>query len=226
MSAVDEYVDFSFKVNEMTTAIMFDKEMSVDEYDKNIIWDSIINEEAKIRGFDFEGKASNRISGLITRDDLETTIVYNKAMTQKRINFTISHEIIHFQYHLDEETHFFTDTKDTLSYSDSDILPEFQANIGASILLIPDPVFIYELKKSSSPGFISNKYGISEAALFKRLTQTLQAEFDASYNVACQTTSKIMNSFGREGEKLMCELGQSWERKLLLSNPYYESLII
>lgn len=50
-------------------------------------------------------------------------------------------------YHLDSENKVFTDTKDTLSYSLADILPEFQANIGASSILLPEPVLINELKK-------------------------------------------------------------------------------
>lgn len=93
-----------------------------------------------LRAFPFSGKARSRISGMIVKYEHETTISYNSHMSSKRINFTVSHELIHFLYHLTDENNLFTDTKDSLKYTDTDLLPEFQANIGASAILLPDPV--------------------------------------------------------------------------------------
>ncbi len=126
-------------------------------------------------------------------------------------------------YHLDSENKVFTDTKDTLSYSLADILPEFQANIGASSILLPEPVLINELKKGTPPYFISNRYGISEQAIFMRLLQQMQASFEASYVAAYDTANKIMNG---NSKNLAIELGRNLERKILYSNPFYEAITL
>lgn len=147
-------------------------------------------------------------------------------MSRKRINFTIAHEIIHFLYHINQENHTFFDTRETLKLTDEDYLVEFQANVGASAILLPDSVLIFELKQGTKPSEISDKYGISESAFSRRLTQTMEAEFAASHDAAYRTTMKIMNKYGNAGKSTMMELGRNLERKIVYANPFYEALII
>lgn len=221
---IDEYLNFCGTINEFISAHMLCLGMSVNNYEHRYIWDEILTSKSiKIRPFPFEKTARRSISGMIIKDDYETTLAYNSNMGEKRKNFTISHELIHAMYHLDSENKVFTDTKDTLSYSLADILPEFQANIGASSILLPEPVLINELKKGTPHYFISNRYGISEQAIFMRLLQQMQASFEASYVAAYDTANKIMNG---NSKNLAIELGRNLERKILYSNPFYEAITL
>lgn len=218
----DEYLAFSSKINEFISANMLGMELNVSNYRYNYIWEEIVAGGINIRSFPFEKSARRSISGMIVRDSHETTLAYNANMCDKRKNFTISHELIHYLYHLNDKNNLFTDTKETLAYSLADLLPEFQANIGASSILLPEPVLINELKKGTSPYFISEKYGISEQAIYIRLLQQMQASFEASYHAASNTASKIMNG---NSKKLAVDLGNNLEQKIIYSNPFYEAII-
>lgn len=224
MTVVDEYLDFSMKVNELVSANMLGLSINADTYDRKIIYNNILKEDVSVRGFDFRGVSKMKISGMITKDELETTITFNNTMSKKRIYFTIAHEIIHYLYHLDDDTLFFTDTSESLKYSETDMLPEFQANIGASILLLPDAALIYELKKGTSPKMISDKYGVSKSALLRRLIQTMQGEFDASYTAAYKTADKMINQYSKKGKSVMKILGENLENKTIQRNPFYEAI--
>lgn len=223
---LEEYLQFSSKINEYLSATMLGLNMNVENYDHEAIWQCIMGENVKIRGFHFEGKARQAVSGMIVKDENETTITYNEYMNQNRVNFTISHELVHYLYHLNNETPYYYDTKQTLTTYDYHSLVEFQANIGAAAILLPDPVFIHVLKQGKKPADISQEFGISEAALKLRLIQTMQAEFSASYEAASKTSFKILNQFGYTGEMLMKDLGTNLERKIIYTNPFYEALCI
>ena len=93
---IEEYINFSEQINDYISAIMVANHISYKEYDSSVVWEYIQEKGVAIRGFPFEGIAKNRISGMLVQDGTETTIGYNQHMTEKRINFTISHEIIHF----------------------------------------------------------------------------------------------------------------------------------
>ncbi|MDH6364657.1 Zn-dependent peptidase ImmA (M78 family) [Enterococcus sp. PF1-24] len=227
LQEAEEFLTFSNIINEYVSAIMIGLDLNVCNYDHQIVWDYIISsQEAKIRGFDFSGTARWRYSGFIFSDEIETSVVYNTRMSQKRINFTISHELVHLLYHLDAENHTFADTKDVLESTSTDYLVEFQANIGASAILLPEPVMIKELKAGTPIPIISDTYGISEAALFNRLIQTMQSQFLVSYFAASQTAKKIMNRYHNGGKAKMMELGRNLEKKSLDINPFYEALCL
>ncbi|MDT2554747.1 ImmA/IrrE family metallo-endopeptidase [Enterococcus raffinosus] len=224
--ALDEYRRFSAKVNEYLSATMLGLDMNVNNYNHDVIWESITEGKVAIRGFGFEGKARQSISGMIVKDNYETTITYNRNMNPYRINFTISHELMHFLYHLNDDTPYYYDTKDSLKNYNSKSLVEFQANVGAAATLLPDPVLIHVLKQGEHPAAISNQFGISEKALKRRLIQTMQSEFNASYNAAIKTSFKIFDQYGNSGQTLMRDLGNNLERKIIYSNPFYEALCI
>jgi len=219
----EEFLNFSFKINEYISAYMLGTGMSVKEYNHQYLWEDIIADKVVVRPFYFEKAARRAISGMIVKDDSEVTLSYNGNMSSNRKNFTISHELIHFLYHLNDNESFFTDTKESLGYSLADILPEFQANIGASAILIPESVLINELKDGVAPYHISKKYGISEQALYMRLVQQMQANFEASYQAASRMANKIMSGHSK---KQSIELGKNLEEKILYSNPFYEALCI
>lgn len=218
----EEYLYFSTIINEYISANMFGIDLTVKNYCFNYLWEIITAKGVVIRPFPFERAPRRAISGMIMTDENETTLSYNSNMSKKRQNFTVSHELIHFLYHLNDETNLFTDTKESLSYSLAYLLPEFQANIGASSLLLPEPVLINELKEGTSPYFVSEKYGISEKAIYMRLQQQMQASFEASYTAASHTASKIMSG---QNKRLSRELGTNLESKVLLTNPFYEAII-
>jgi Zn-dependent peptidase ImmA (M78 family) len=218
----DEYLAFSSKINDFISANMLGMNLNVNSYNYNYIWEEVAAKGISIRSFPFEKSARRSISGMIVKDSYETTLAYNSNMSTKRKNFTISHEFTHFLYHLNDENNMFTDTKETLAYSLTDILPEFQANIGASSILLPEPVLINELKKGTSAYLISETYGISEQAIYMRLLQQMQASFEASYQAASHTASKIMNG---NSKRLAIDLGNNLEQKIIYSNPFYEAII-
>lgn len=222
----DEYLSFSSTINEQVSAIMFGLDMNVENYDHKLIWDYITDGQAKIRGYDFSGTARKRYSGFVFKDEEETSVIYNRNMNQKRINFTIAHELTHLMYHLDEENHSFSDTRETLEMSSADHLVEFQANIGASAILLPEPVFITELKKGTAIAALSNAYGISEAALYNRLIHTMQGQFEASYLSATKAANRIINKYSSGGKSAMMEMGKNLEKKVVYTNPFYEALCI
>lgn len=219
----EEYLAFSSKINEHISAYMLGMDMNVKEYNHNYLWEEITKGGIVVRSFPFEKTARRAISGMIVKDEHETTLTYNSNMSKKRQNFTISHELIHGIYHLNDDNRMFTDTKDSLNYSTADLLPEFQANIGASAILLPEPVLINELKEGTAPYHISSKYGISEQAIYMRLVQQMQASFEASYHAASKTANKIMNGYSK-GTAI--ELGKNLEQKTLYTNPFYEALCI
>lgn len=219
----EEFLSFSSKINEYISATMFGLEMNVENYNRDLIWENIQSKGLRVRPFPFNGKARQSISGMIIKDSLETTIGYNSNMSVKRINFTVSHEMIHYLYHFNEDTHFFTDTKDSLEYTLADQLIEFQANIGASAILLPDPVLVYELKNGFSMSHISEKYGISNSALYVRLMQSMQGYFEANPFVASKTAAKIVNGRSKCTTK---ELGSNLEKKIIYTNPFYEALCL
>ncbi|MCD1023508.1 ImmA/IrrE family metallo-endopeptidase [Enterococcus sp. SMC-9] len=215
----EEFLAFSYKINDYISALMFGMDMNARSYDYREIWDYIMSDQIVLRKYPFNGKARQNISGMIVKDDLEVTLAVNNNMAIKRQNFTISHELIHYLYHLNEDTPVFTDDKVSLAYSSADLLPEFQANIGASVILLPDPVLISELKQQKSIAHVSAEYGISEAAIFTRLVQTMQARFNASYITAYKLANKIMN--GR-AKNQMIELGKNLERVVEMEHSLYE----
>lgn len=219
----EEFLSFSSKINEYISATMFGLEMNVESYNKKMIWEHIQSKGLKVRSFPFDGKARQSISGMIIKDSHETTIGYNSNMNAKRINFTISHEMVHYLYHFTEDTHYFTDTKKSLEYTLADQLLEFQANVGASAILIPDPVLVYELKNGLSMNSISEKYGISTSAIYIRLMQCMQGYFEANHYAASKTASKIVNG---KAVYSMKELGNNLEKKIIYSNPFYEALCV
>ncbi|MGM0124615.1 hypothetical protein IGI37_001993 [Enterococcus sp. AZ194] len=220
---LEEYLEFSSKINEYISAYMFGVDMSLKEYNFNYLWEDIIAKGITIRPFPFEKAARRSISGMIVKDTNEVTLAFNANMPAKRKNFTISHELIHFLYHLNDSNKIFTDTKETLNYNLADLLPEFQANIGASAILLPDAVFINELKEGTNPARISSTYGISQNAIYIRLVQLMQSNFEASFNAASITANKIMRGNYSNVEK---NLGKNLEQKIMYHNPFYEALCL
>lgn len=223
---LDEYKLFSEKINEKISATMLGLDMNVENYSLKDMWDVLCSDEAVIRGFPFDGKARQAVSGMIVNDADEITIAFNERMSQNRINFTISHELTHYLYHIDKHNRYFYDTKDTLAMNDPRSLVEFQANIGAAAILLPDPVFIHELKNGTMPAEISKRYGISESALVIRMVKAMESEFGASYNGAYKVAMKILNRYGHSGQASMKELGRNLEKKIIYTNPFYEGLIV
>lgn len=221
---IDEYLAFSDKINDYLSAIMVANNIGYEEYKHSYIWDFVKSKGVSMREFPFDGVAKERISGMIVKDSLETTIGYNQNMTEKRKNFTISHEIIHFLFHMNEDQIIFTDTERSLHYSYNEVLQEFQANIGASAILIPDVVLFRFLKQGWSLSKLSFTFGISESALYVRLIQTMQAYFGVSFVAAKMNADNIRYRFSGKGQLCAVELGTNLENILYKTNRFIEAL--
>lgn len=221
---IDEYLSFSDKINDYVSAVMIANNIGYEEYDHTYVWDFIKSKGVAIRCFPFYGVAKERISGMIVKDSLETTIGYNQNMSKKRKNFTISHEITHYLFHMNEENPIFMDTKKSLHYSYNEVLHEFQANIGASAILIPDVVLFRHLKNGWNLNQLSTQFGISESALYIRLIQTMQAYFGVNFIAAKKNADTIRYKFYGKGKVAATELGTNLEKHLIQTNRFIEAL--
>lgn len=221
---IEEYLDFSAKIDNYLSAVMVANNFDYTSYNYTHIWSIIKAKGVSIRGFSFDGLAKHRISGMIVKDKLETTIVYNQHMNENRKNFTISHEIVHYLFHLNDLTTVFMDNQKSSHYSYSELLHEFQANIGASAILIPNIVLFRHLKEGYNLNQISMKFGISVSALYIRLIQTMQANFDASFITAKKNADAIRYHYLNKGEGIAVELGKNLEKRLYETNHFIEAL--
>lgn len=221
--AVDEYLHFSQLINSELALMMLDSEMNSENYNRQVVWAQILQRGVQIRGYRFPGKSRGVISGMIVKDELETTLTYNMSMPINHQNFTISHEMTHFLHHMKSGTGMFSDTKDCLEYSPVEMIQEFQANIGASAILIPDAVLIAELKKGTAPVHLSKRYGISEAALYMRLAQTMHTHIGSSWDLSRKSASRMVNT---NATGSLRTLGHNWEKIAIYADPFYELLAI
>ncbi|MEI5992889.1 ImmA/IrrE family metallo-endopeptidase [Candidatus Enterococcus mansonii] len=221
---IDEYLSFSDKINDYISAVMVANNIGYENYDCSYIWDLVKAKGVSMRGFPFDGVARDRISGMIVKDSLETTIGFNQTMSEKRKNFTISHEIVHYLFHMNEDNTIFTDTDRSLHYSYNEVLHEFQANIGASAILVPDVVLFRFLKKGWNLSQLSQQFGISESALYIRLIQTMQANFGVSFVAAKANADAIRYKFSGKGQHSAVELGTNLEARLFRTNRFIEAL--
>ncbi|ALS00198.1 hypothetical protein ATZ33_02035 [Enterococcus silesiacus] len=221
---IDEYLSFSDKINDYISALMVANNIGYENYDCSYLWDFVKSKGVSMRSFPFDGVARDRISGMIVQDSLETTIGYNQNMSEKRKNFTISHEITHYLFHMTEHDTVFTDTDRSLQYSYNEVLHEFQANIGASAILVPDVVFFRFLKEGWNLSQLSNHFGISESALYVRLIHTMQANFGVSYIAAKTNADAIRYKFSGKGQHAAIELGTNLEARLFRTNRFIEAL--
>ncbi|WP_430602758.1 hypothetical protein IGJ02_000053 [Enterococcus sp. DIV0724b] len=179
-----EYVDFSVKLNDYISTFMLDNGISCEEYKYSQIWELVQSQGVTIRGFKFNDIASGPIAGLLIQDRLETTIGFNQELDEKSKNFAISHEIIHYLFHMDGKNQLFFDTAKNMKQWHHQELHEFQANIGASMILIPDSVLFYSLEKGWNISQISTTFGLSEEALTSRLILMRQANLWDSFKSA------------------------------------------
>lgn len=221
---IEEYLNFSEKINDYLSATMLAQKINYKNYTYSHIWSLIESKGVAIRGFSFNGIAKQRLSGMIVQDELETTISYNQQMSDKRKNFTISHEIIHYLFHMNEQNTIFMDSERNIQYSYNEILQEFQANIGASAILIPDIVLFRFLKEGWNLNQLSNRFGISESALYIRLIQTMQANFQVPFISAKKNADRIRYKYAGKGRYAAIELGKNLEKQLCKTNRFFEAL--
>ncbi|MEI5994037.1 ImmA/IrrE family metallo-endopeptidase [Candidatus Enterococcus mansonii] len=197
---VNEYIDFSAKVNNYLLTLMMEKKINYDEYSDSYIWDLMKSQGVGIRGFYFKEKMNERISGMLIQDQQETTIVFNQRLDETMRHFVVSHEIIHYLFHKNERNNVFLDTQNHLEHFYQKELKEFQANIGASAILVPDNVFIHFLKNGWNLAQLSNRFKISEQHLSIRLVQMMQAFLGLSLMVSEALAEDIQYNFYGKGK--------------------------
>ncbi|MGX7245418.1 ImmA/IrrE family metallo-endopeptidase [Enterococcus quebecensis] len=211
---IEEYVDFSIRINDYISTVMVDNGIGCEEYNYSHIWELVKSQGVAIRGFSFEGGVNERISGMLLQDKWETTIAFNQQLDEKNKNFVISHEIIHYLFHDNEKNGVFLDTQKSLQYYEPKLLMEFQANIGASIILIPDTTLICLLKKGWNIVQLSDFFGIPENTLTVRLVQMMQADLGMTFKVAKGHVDDICYEFNNKGKFIVTMLATELENHL------------
>lgn len=198
---LNEYIAFSTKINDYISTIMRENKISCEEYRYTHVWEVVKSQGVAIRGFDFEGIASKRISGMLFQDSLETTIVFNQQLNNQNKKFVISHEIVHYLFHKTDENVVFVDSHKDIQSSSHKELREFQANIGASAILIPDRVLVHFLKKGWGLAQLSDHFEISENHLSGRLIQMMQANLGLCLKVAKNHVDCIRYQSDKKGSR-------------------------
>ncbi|OJG27640.1 hypothetical protein RU98_GL002343 [Enterococcus caccae] len=202
------------KVNDYITTIMTDNGISCEQYHYSHVWKLIESQGVTIRGFQFKDIASERIAGLFIQDQLETTIGFNQELDEPSKNFAISHELIHYLFHKDEQNQIFFDTTKNMQHSYHQELLEFQANIGASVILIPDSVLCYVLKKGWNSSRIATTFGLSEEMLAVRLIQIMQGNLGFSFQSAKDYTNVIFYAFHSKGRETAAQIATALEYQM------------
>ena len=104
------------------------------------------------------------------------------------------------------------------SYDDASADIELEANIAASIILLPDIVLVKLMKTSISFIKMAEKLEMSQAALYVRMVQFLEFNLSTT-NVAAR---RVINSFRYEGSKELFKLyisgfGCTVEKQIVLN---------
>lgn len=131
--------------------------------------------DIEIIQYDFQEQLRNKMLGSTSKIFDEVLITINKNLFPERKNFTTMHEIIHFYKDIPfaEEGHTFSDMISENGYFPEDLLKEYRANIGASILMANDYALEYALRKFSTFEEVANYFFMSKSALHNRIREYL-----------------------------------------------------
>jgi len=174
MIEADSYEDVNHFMNQEIYNFIKSENVQFDAYNSNLFFDYITNKnDVEVFSQQFRETSKGSISGMLVRDDLGTTITYNSLHPKVRQNFTKGHELTHFLKHIDNLPAEFSLKESDFSYDESSNLMEYEANIGASHILLPDIILLEMIQKPISFQTVSSKYGMSESALFFRLRDFL-----------------------------------------------------
>lgn len=138
----------------------------------------------RIRKYPFQTDEGEELSGILVRQEGKAIIGVNSAHHVHRRRFTIAHELGHFLLH--EGNRVFVDRSYTVSLRSSlsglgTDVEEIEANTFASMLLIPEPFLVQDLKgqpididDKAAIERLARKYRVSPQAMAFRLANRLR----------------------------------------------------
>lgn len=207
------------KITNLVNSFILKNEINCLEYK----WSNFFNEIVEKHDIDvfphtFSRTSQGGVSGMLVKDRLGVTLTYNPLDLPFRQNFSKCHELSHFIFHVNyyNENMIFKDM--STSYDDASSEIEFEANVSASIILLPDIVLIKLMKTSISFIKMAEKLEMSQAALYVRMVQFLKFNLSTS-NVSAR---RVVNSFRYDGSKELFNLyisgfGCTVEKQIILN---------
>ncbi|ARN92922.1 hypothetical protein AZI11_08405 [Levilactobacillus brevis] len=119
------------------------------------------------------------VIGAFVESDSFYKVYYDDREYIARQNFTKVHEIGHYILHKGHGQSLFRDGSNSVLGKTDDPI-EIEANVAASMLLLPDVCLIYALQDGWNFEQICSIYGISKSSLFVRLQQVSEVYFHNS----------------------------------------------
>lgn len=137
-------------------------------------WDAAeISRNSGVR-VSYEAFDDPEVSGMLVRRSGEALIRVRKNDPYVRQNFTVAHELGHYVLH---PTGSWTDTTRTMYRRDcwlrdsTDRRAEYQANLFAAALLMPEKVVRERWALLNSPSYLAPSFRVSKRAVFRRLEE-------------------------------------------------------
>lgn len=186
------------KVSNLVNSFILKKEIDYTDYKWFMYFNDIVEaNDIEVFPHEFTKTSQGGVSGMLVKDSLGISLSYNPLDIRFRQNFSKCHELSHFILHIDShnENMIFKDMSS--SYDDVSSEVEIEANIAASIILLPDILLVKLMKTSISFPKMSEILEMTQAALYVRLVQFLEFYVSINnYSARC-----IVNEFRYEGRK-------------------------
>lgn len=207
------------KITNLINSFILKNEIECLDYKWSYFFNKIVEDhDIDVFPHPFTQTSQGGVSGMLVKDCLGITLTYNPLDFIFRQNFSKCHELSHFIFHLKNhnENMIFKDM--STSYDDASADIELEANIAASIILLPDIVLVKLMKTSISFIKMAEKLEMSQAALYVRMVQFLEFNLSTT-NVAAR---RVINSFRYEGSKELFKLyisgfGCTVEKQIVLN---------
>lgn len=135
----------------------------------------VTTNDIEIIQYDFKEQLRNKMLGSTSKIFGEILITINRSLPLERKNFTKMHEIIHYVKDIPHvaEGHTFSDMILEKGYFSEDLAKEYQANVGASILMANDHALEYALREFHTFEEVANYFFMSKSALHNRIREYL-----------------------------------------------------
>ncbi|WP_157454945.1 ImmA/IrrE family metallo-endopeptidase [Carnobacterium maltaromaticum] len=203
MDISPELEDTYTKISNLVNSFILKKEIECTDYKWFMYFnDIIIENDIDVFPHAFSRTSQGGVSGMLVKDSLGTSLSYNPLDVPFRQNFSKCHELSHFILHIDShnENVIFKDMGTSYDEISSEV--EIEANIAASIILLPDILIVKLMKTSISFPKMAETLQMTHAALYVRLVQFLEFHIYINNYYA----RNIINSFRYEGKKELFNL--------------------
>lgn len=203
MSIPANLEDAYVKITHLVNTFILKNEIEFSNYKWSYFFTEVVEEnDIDVFPHAFTQTSQGGVSGMLVKDLLGITLSYNPLDLKFRQNFSKCHELAHFLFHVTSynENMIFKDMSTSYDESSSEI--EFEANVAASIILLPDIVLVKLMKTSISFIRMAENLEMSQAALYVRMVQFLEFNLSIS-NISAR---RVINSFRYDGSKELFNL--------------------